>query len=74
MGSCWQGILTLTQFVRVTRSCDPVRGVRGDPVRGPLFAKEAGLPIVAALDDVQWNAIKLDAGAAGHEFMLAQNN
>jgi len=39
-----------------------------------VFAKDAGLPLVAALDDVQRYAIKLDAGAAGHEFMLAQNN
>jgi hypothetical protein len=29
---------------------------------------------MAALDDVQRNSIKLDAGAAGHKFMLAQNN
>ncbi len=37
-----------------------------------FFAKEAQLPIVAALDDVQRDAIKLDAAAAGHGFMLAQ--
>ena len=39
-----------------------------------IFAEEAGLSIMATLDDVQRNAIKLNAGAAGHDFMLAQNN
>jgi hypothetical protein len=28
--------------------------------------------VVSALHDVQWDAIKLDAGAAGHRWMLHQ--
>lgn len=31
-----------------------------------FFGKETGLAVVAALDDVKRNAIKMDAGAAGH--------
>ena len=31
-----------------------------------FFAKEAGFAVVPALHNVQGNAIKMDAGAAGH--------
>jgi hypothetical protein len=38
-----------------------------------LLGKEARLTVVAALDDVQRQAIKVNAGAAGHDvFMLRQ--
>jgi len=39
-----------------------------------LLAKEARLAIMAALHDVQGNAIKLNALAAGDADMLAQIN
>ena len=42
--------------------------------RPASVVEEAGLTIMAALDDVERNAIELDAGAARHEVMLAQNN
>jgi hypothetical protein len=37
-----------------------------------VFAEETWLTVVPALHDVQRNAIKVDAGAAGHERMLAR--
>jgi hypothetical protein len=37
-----------------------------------LFTKEAGFAVVPALHDVQRHAIKVNAGAAGHEGMLAR--
>jgi hypothetical protein len=37
-----------------------------------LFAEETRLTVVASLHDVQRHAIKVNAGAAGHEGMLAR--
>lgn len=42
--------------------------------RPATVVEEAGLPIVAPLNDVERNAIELDAGPARHEAMLAQDN
>jgi hypothetical protein len=45
------------------------------PVQVPevvLFAEEEGFAVVPALHDVQRHAIKVNAGAAGHECMLAR--
>ena len=37
-----------------------------------ILAEEARLTIVPALQDVEWYAIEVNAGAAGHEGMLAR--
>ncbi len=37
-----------------------------------VFAEETRLTVVASLHDVQRHAIKVNAGAAGHECMLAR--
>jgi hypothetical protein len=39
-----------------------------------LFTEEARLAIVAALDNMQWNSIELDARVARHAGRLARNN
>ena len=35
-----------------------------------VFAEETGLAVVSALDDTQWDAIKLDTGEARHEGVI----
>jgi hypothetical protein len=37
-----------------------------------FFAKEAGLAVMAALDDVQRNIVEMDAGTARHEAILGK--
>lgn len=57
------------QFALVLAKCfaQPVQ------IGGVVFlGKEARLAIVPALYDVQWNAIKMDAGAAGYGRMLTR--
>ena len=39
-----------------------------------FIAQEAGLAVVASLDDVKRNAIEWDARATGHAVLIAQNN
>jgi hypothetical protein len=39
-----------------------------------VLAKETGLAVVPALDDVQRNTIKLDAAATGQEVMIPPKN
>jgi hypothetical protein len=39
-----------------------------------LKAEEAGIAVVAALDDVERNIAELDAGASGHLAMITQDN
>ena len=38
-----------------------------------VFSEEAGLAVVAALDDVQRDVVEVDAGAAGHDSMLTEH-
>jgi hypothetical protein len=37
-----------------------------------FFAKEAGFAVMPALDDVERDIVEVDAGAAGHEAILAK--